>query len=265
MSAQSEAIVALRADDRPPAAEAEGQSLASLEAALALLEELERQAQQEQADQQRDELREAYEALAAREEQLIEQTADFAEAGPVTRKQRAALLGLSQDQSQLRDEADALREQVAQTLVFKRLHRRIDEAANRAANGLRRGVADAEVLNDQRQVAGLLRTMAAALEEDRQDSEFVEGQQAGGAGGGGGGQPQVIPPMAELKLLRGVQASLYEATRGLEPGGGAKIRQRLLELSTQQRELSELGQALVEQMQQAQQPLPPPPEAPSPQ
>ena len=261
VTSQGEAIVAMRAEDKPPAVDAEDTALEALEEALAMLEEIKRQAEQDQTDQQREELREAYEALAERQEGLAGQTAEMVEAGPVTRKQRAELLGLSQDQQQLGDEASALRDQVDQTLVFKRLHRRLGVLSNRAANGLRRGVADEEVLRGQRQVALLLRTMAAALEEDRQDSEFVEGQ-AGGGGGGGGGEPQLIPPVAELKLLRGVQEGLYEATRGLEtrPGAStsARMEQRLQELSTQQRELSELGREMVEQMQQSMQPAPVP-------
>ena len=258
VGSQGEAIVAMRAEDKPPAAVAEDDSLEALEQALAMLEELKRQAEQDQTDQEREELREAYLALAERQEGLAGQTAEMLDAGPITRKQRAELLGLSQDQQQLGQEASDLSEQVAQTLVFKRLHRRLDVLANRAANGLRRGVADDEVLRGQQQVALLLSTMAAALDEDRQDSEFVENQSGGGGGGGGGGEPQLIPPVAELKLLRGVQETLYRATRRLEtdpePSGSARMEQRLQELSTQQRELSDLGNQMVEQMQQAQQP-----------
>lgn len=267
VTAQGEAIVALRAAAATDAATAEDTALSSLEAALAMLEQIARQAEQDQTDQDREELRAAYTALAERQEALAEQTAERADAGPANRKQRAALLGLSQDQQRLRNDASDLSEQVGQTLVFRRLHRRVGVLANRAANGLRRGVADDEVVRDQRQVAALLRSMAAALEEDRQPSEFVENQ--AGGGGGGGGQPQLIPPVAELKLLRSVQQSLYEVTRAMSDanqssgdtsggdsgGGGARMQQRLLELSTQQRELSELGNQMVEQMQQAQQPV----------
>jgi hypothetical protein len=146
-----------------------------------------------------------------------------------------------------------LSEQVADTLIFKAIHRQIDEAAGRIVSELRRQQADDVTLMDQDSVASMLRTMADALESLRDDSEFArsEGQQDGA---GGGGEAAMVPPIAELRLLRGVQQTIYDATRRYDEAGlntaSDADRNRLLELSTRQRELATLGELLIEQMEQ---------------
>jgi hypothetical protein len=56
-----------------------------------------------------------------------------------------------------------------------------------------------------------------------------------------------------LKLLRGMQQAIHDTTRRLDEAGvdtaSDADRDRLLELSTQQRELGTLGELLIEQMQ----------------
>ncbi|MEZ6193953.1 MAG: hypothetical protein R3C45_22130 [Phycisphaerales bacterium] len=68
--------------------------------------------------------------------------------------------------------------------------------------------------------------------------------------------------MTELKLIRGLQQVVYEQTREAEAARVGQpdepMKQQMLELSTRQRELSSLGQRLIEQMQQQQAPPGPP-------
>jgi hypothetical protein len=138
---------------------------------------------------------------------------------------------------------------VEETLLFKHLHGRIDKAVARATQKLRDGKVDAEVLADQDRIAVALRTMAHALQDALKQADFAQQRENSAAGGGQGGQarPQpLVPPAAELRLLRGLQQEIYDQTKALAdapPTGNRE--QTVLELSTQQRELSSLGRDLI--------------------
>ena len=250
-TAQAAAITALREADRPAADRQERVALEALESALAAVREQQDEAEQDDAQQQRDELRQAYVALAERQAGLVSEVAELAGGGEMSRRERAALRGVGQNQAGVRDAAAELGGRVDQTLVFKRAHRLINEAGSRAADELNRGEAGPGVDADQRRVQALLESMAAALDDQGKKPEFAEQQgEAGEGGGGSGGQPTpLVPPVAELKLLRGVQQAVYDETRRAAEGE-AVTPDRLRDLAEQQRELESLGRQLIEQMTQ---------------
>src|SRR5690606_6770257 len=95
------------------------------------------------------------------------------------------------------------------------------------------------------------------LDEQPQDEPFAGQQQGGGGGGGAGGEmPPIVPPVAELKLLRGMQEASYDQTRSLNEAGGAAGdgEAAMIELSARQRELAGLGERLMERVRQNQPP-----------
>ena len=52
-----------------------------------------------------------------------------------------------------------------------------------------------------------------ALKEEAQKKKKKEEESGGGGGGGGGGGPEkLIPPMAELKMLRSMQTEILQST-----------------------------------------------------
>jgi hypothetical protein len=70
----------------------------------------------------------------------------------------------------------------------------------------------------------------------------------GEQGGEQGDQPQpLIPPIAELKMLRSIQIQILEATRRLDRSGleGADREAELAELSRMQSDLHGVGSALL--------------------
>ena len=93
--------------------------------------------------------------------------------------------------------------------------------------------------------------------EDSQPPEDPFGQeQAGGGGAGGGGEqaggPQsLIPPIAELKMLRSMQRQILEATRRIdtERSEGDPVESRLIELSEMQSDLHGVATALIASME----------------
>ena len=113
---------------------------------------------------------------------------------------------------------------------------------------------------DQTTTARRLRLMAKALEKSKKkDDDFSDkSDSGGGGGGGGGGKPQMIPPTAELKLLREVQTMLKDDTQALAgemaDAPSADARSRLRDLANQQRELGALGETMLKKVQQQMQP-----------
>lgn len=256
--AQAAALVALRAKRADDASVSTASALDRLEEALAQIEKKREEAEQDKTQQERDELRQKYVELAQQQAALTAEVAELTAETPLSRRARASLRGLGTKQGELRTAAAELGEKVAETLVFKRTHSLIDRSAERATQTLTGGSTDARVAMDQSQVQVLLESMADALAQAGGKSEFAQdSQQGGGGSGGGAGQtPPLVPPVAELKLLRGVQQSVYDQTRSLDDqiaGQPTPLQGEVIsELGQQQRELSDLGQRLIEQMNQNQ-------------
>lgn len=258
--AQASAVESMRAKDAQQAKTAQQQSLAHLETALRKLEEKKKDQKQREEEAQRAELRKQYEALAQLQKEISEKTRTLLSAGELDRQQRSQVASLGQEEAQLQAKANTLRQEVADMVVFEHLHRRIDQKAGQAADYLKQLRSLARVSGDQKVVENTLRQLADALKEPpKQLEEFSKGEGGGGEGGEGGepGDPPLIPPLAELRLLRDVQQSLYEETRAFDDAKGAlssqaQVREETVELSGRQRELAALGDKLIEQLKEKQ-------------
>ncbi len=263
-AAQARAIQSLRQSRGPDADRQQRDALARLNEALKLLRDKQAQANQDEQQQAQRELQAKYRDLAEQQQQLIDTLKETVGDGEINRRLRVQIRRLSSEQDTIRQTAATLGDEVADTLVFRQTHRVIDAAAEQASDGLKRGDADASVQANQAEVHRLLESMAEALDPDGGNAEFAQDpSNAGGAGSGGGGESPLVPPVAELKLLRSVQQAVYEETRRLNeklqtPPTEAQST-RLTELSTQQRELSKIGRELIDNIRQAMQP--PAPEA----
>jgi hypothetical protein len=257
--AQSAAVAALRAQPIRPddAAEAEERSLELLKEALTSAEEMQQQLEEQEARRRREELIAAYRDFAEREVALRSATADLAALGELDRRAIVEARRLGNQQEEIRAGVDDLRartQEISESLVFTHVHGLIDEWALAAADGLRNGDVGLAVTDAENRIAHA--RLAEALEEEQQrQDEFAEGNQGeggGGGGGGSGGAAPLVPPIAELKLLRGIQEQVYHETRetdAREDMPDADRRQRLRDLSRRQRELHELGRRLAEALQ----------------
>lgn len=182
----------------------------------------------------------------------------------LTRRDRAVVRGIGERQDAVRARLVELRDQtegLADTIVVEYAHSRLESATSAAAQRLRAGEADTTVTRNQAAAVRLLRSLVEALNEAQQERDFREQEQDSGGEGGAqsGGSPPLIPPIAELRILREMQQEAADWTRELDadvrPDPGEKAR--LVEL---QRELATRGEALVQAvMQQA------PPQRPQPQ
>lgn len=255
---QGEAIASIRDDARGDAAAFENQAVEQLRDALKLAEKINDENNQEQAQQERDELRKEYLRLAEEEEALMGETRPFTEK-QLNRRDEARVRQLANTQWNIRQQAQELGEKVADTLVFRHMHGQIDDLAGDITNRMNNGEADALMVDDQRNIADTLRRMADALKEGQDDNEFAEeeqNQEQGEQGPSGpSGPPPLVPPVAELKLLKGAQEGLLDRTR--RAGGDQEELKvdpgSLRRLGEQQRDLAKLGEELLRMLEAQQQ------------
>ncbi len=264
--AQTRAIMALR--EAPPAAQrartAEEESLELLIEARDTAEEIQQQLQQEAQDRRRRELRQAYRELLERQVAVRAETDPYAQQDELSRRDRASLRGLSEQQSSIREDLEALLEQTQELMdaaVFEFAHRRLDFVTDEAAERLRRAEPRPALPREDQAVA-LLQGVVEALRELTPDQdEFSQGDQQGGGGSGEQqqGQQPLIPPIAELKLLRQIQAGIAQRTRAVAEGDEPREPADIEDLGAQQRELGRIGAELINRMRQQGQGGPPTP------
>ena len=242
---QRSALAALESEETDRAREDETAALADLEKAKKRLAEEKRALARREAGRERAELRREYRDLAKRQRGLREATVPIAERENPGRAARAEAIALGHKQSDIGIAARELRSKVEKRVVFGGLHDTIAAASDAAADALRGGAPSAATLARQRLIADALEQMARALAPESERADFRG--PAGGRGGGGasgGGSTRVVPPAAELRLLKGMQETLARRTRR-----AARDGQPVAGLARRQRALAELGRSLLRRLE----------------
>lgn len=260
---QATAVQELRATPvaKPAAIDAETQSLARLNEALDLAQKLAREAAQEMSNKQRKELVEEYGKVLAQQVEVLKQTEELAgTAAPQRdRRWRSSSLSTGNTQADIRVELTKIGEKVKETIVYQSVHQQMDTWAGDASASLRQAKPDAVSVFDQKMIVRSVEALIDALKQDPSEDEFAEANSGnGGQSGGQGNQPQqqpLVPPLAELKLLRTKQQMLLDMTKTYnEQPADADPQGRVLRLLTdQQTNLADVGDRLIESMNQQQQ------------
>jgi len=229
---------------------AEEESLARLREAKGEAEKVDKGEEAREQQEKRRALRTAYRELLEREQRIRERVGGLASVEELTRRDRASVRALGEEQTAVRVELAAVLEQtkdLQEAKIFVFTHARLDEAAGRAADGLRVGEARVALPHVDRVVSLLQGLMRALSNDPRNDKEEKFSENAGGESGGGqgGGESPLIPPLAELVLLREMQAQIAVETRAMDE---AREGRDVEPLSAAQRELAEIGKALIEKM-----------------
>lgn len=252
--AQQRAITSLRAipRDTESALDAERESLSALIDALAEAKRLQEQIEQEAMDRQREEIKQAYIVALAAQKELRERTRLVAGGAQPDRRTRAELRRFAVEQDALSESVRELKkttQELEDAVVFRFAHRKLDTALGRAQASLEEADS-ARALHAQGRAIVLLRSLIDALAEDENgdDDNFNEGSGGGSGGGSQGGEQELIPGGAQLKLLRAIQSDLLDRTRAIDDGLSAT--EELGEVGSEQRELSEVGQTLIDELTQ---------------
>jgi hypothetical protein len=267
--AQGAVVVALRAE--PVAADgamaAENRSLELLREARDLAQELEQAVEARETMRQREELVARYRVLEERQVSVRDDTLELVEQRELDRRQLIEARGLGRQQEEIRqglDELAASTREIQDSPIFLRVHDMMDDWSAWATDALISGEVSVAVSDRQQRVADSIGRLIKALEDLIQEpGEFAGGggQQGGSGQGQQQGRPPLIPPMAELMLLRGMQEQVYNETRNLDARRDLEAgdrQERLEDLADDQQELLELGEEMAESLGN----VPPAPEAP---
>lgn len=255
--AQADAIASLRLGS-PDLGEADAHERTSLRNLREARDEAKRQderAEQRDIERQRAELRDAYRQALERAVSVQAEAKPLVERDPVdrelTRRERTQARQLGTTLGDLRRSLAELREktsELAESGLFNYAHQRLDRSLENAAGPLIAGEAPRSVRAEIEATVRVLSSLVAALDNDQnRDDEFREDEASGGGGGGGGGggEQPLVPPIAELRLLKMMQQEALERTRAAtDPTSG----ERLDEVARLQRDLAERGKVLIEQM-----------------
>ncbi len=251
--AQSAAVVTLRSQppDFPEADANERVSLKRLQEALEEASRMDDEAQEREEDRKRAELKKAYKEL------LELQVAIVGDVSPMIgreldRRQRSLARALGERQEVVRGRMADLREKTSEfeeVRLFDYAHSRFETVASRAARTLEEGRAPAGTGRDLATAVRILQGLVQALDEAQsKKDEFKDDEpQEGDGGGGQSGKPPLIPPMAELKLLRAMQAEAFDRTRDIE---GDADPGELEAIGRLQRDLAEHGAQLLDKLMQ---------------
>lgn len=248
--AQGAAVALLRKEpvQEDTVRNAQEKSLDLLNKALELAKQIDEQAAEREAQRKAAELKKAY------REMLTEQVAIKGETDPLvgveaTRRTRAAARALAERQQALKDRLVELQDktaELAEAVVFEYAHRRLDQAMGQAAAALAEGDATAAVARQQKSAVQILQALVQALDNRRKDrDEFRENPEGGGGGGGGGGPQPLVPPIAQLKLLRAMQIEAAELTREAADSG---VQTAIDDAGQLQQDLAARSEALLKKM-----------------
>jgi len=253
---QNDAITALRAEpqNQATARQSELSAMAHLQAALEEAQRQDEQAADRQAQQLREELRSKYQDALDQQAQISLETSPLV-GQPLNRRQRAAARQLSGREDSL---SDVLRtmleetEELSEAPIFSLAHDQLEQLFDSVSAELNEQSVDPMVSSDQQGIATILTALIDVLgnQSQPQSDEFEDGQGGDGGGQGGGGQEPVIPPIAQLQLLRTLQQLAATQTRALSEQD-APDQNRVRKNGQMQRELAEKGQRLIEEMNPA--------------
>ncbi|QDU31986.1 hypothetical protein KS4_00140 [Poriferisphaera corsica] len=246
---QGEAILGIRALSRDMTERAEERAVALLSEALKRVREQERQQELEELIEERAALIERYRALASMQRTIRDKTGVLGQSNEKGRKLRVKWLAVAKEEGEVREKAAELGEEVKEHVVFVYEHGRVDDDADQVQQMFRRGVRREDELRGairlQERIVRSLEMMADVLEQQNEESQYAMNESGGNSGGGdgaGGEDAKMIPPIAELRLLRAMQLDVNEKTVEED-----EVRD-MAELSQRQMDIAQLGEQMLKKM-----------------
>jgi len=231
-------------------------SLEKLNEALGTAEKLDEAAEEREQDRKRGELRSKYEE-ALKTQLGIRESALGLVGAEASRRNKAGARQLSQDQETLRLAVEAIRAEIKElkeAKVFDYAHTRLNDLMTAAAATLAEGESTQDVTRRQTSAARVLASIVDALDDRKKDDKkFREREQDQQGSGGGGGEQPLVPPAAEIKLLRAMQQEAAERTRDVGEGTSADGT-TVDEVSTLQRELAGHAKELLDRLSKRERP-----------
>lgn len=215
------ANVQLRQNDLPGAYDPpQVEALAALEDARKLVDQMKEEVDKKIEEQKREQIRKVYERVKEAQLKLNTETARIdksprKEDGTLKREDLIRLGQLPGEQAKLSEEIKALEERLAalQSIVYVWANKDIADSMDQVKSRLNDKITGAPAQVEQARVVKQLEMMIKSLQENPIQSKFAQD----GGGGGEGAQQQAgrLPDESELRLLKGLQGAVNDATSEL--------------------------------------------------
>ena len=204
--------------------------------------------------QDREDLSSRYEALAEREVDVYQSSINL-QGGEVDRRAKFDLRRLSRIQEEIRLElADIIASvpELEEAGIFQHAHERLDDLATRVRETLASGRMDSITLFQEQTIIRQLHGLSESLKQGSGEEGFSRSQPtSGGESSQGSGQQPLVPPVAEIKLLRSMQQEILESTEVVNTGihlSPVHQHEILGHLAFQQDALAELGLDMIRKL-----------------
>lgn len=261
-NAQNASISALRATPPEPGRAEQSQrgALQNLHNALEEAQRLDEQAAQRQAQRARQELRKAYEQALDTQSRIHDESVAL---GPdaLGRRERSQARAIAQQQTELQQQLGEMPQQtegLSEAPMFTLAHTQLDRLMHQSSSGLDERQISPSTLLSQRQSMVILSSLIEVLQDQQQQQpeDFDDGSSQGGgqSGGQSGGEEPLIPPIAELRLLRSLQQLVADQTRSMSEQTTPPDPSQVRAVGELQQQLFEQGANLIERMSPAPQP-----------
>ena len=243
------------------------ESLDSLRSALELAR-IEQDAAQKKADDRRkDEIRSTYLDLSELQAAIYLESSDLL--GEIvdepSRRQIMRLRRLSIDQESIRLQLEGLLElhpDLTESLLVTGIHEMVDAWSLDVSETLSEGDIDLRTLDQESMIMDSILNLVSALQDDPAQQETFEQNEeesrSGGEESGDGSsdsEPEpLIPPLAELEMLRALQEQVYARTIRAKKNSDGDTR-TLDDIADMQKRLHDLGTRLLEQMMEQDEPV----------
>ncbi len=261
----SESAAALYGSHQPAALDPEKNALASLDAAIKKLEQ-----QKADVDDKIKDKDLAY-FIKQYEEIVAEQKAEKATSDAVDSRRQAAAdkqvdrLGLIQlaklatGQGSLADRVASLSadDKLKDFSVVLWMNTIIRESMLASRDNLKKAQTGLALASAQQNSIDRLQDIIDALKEEKaKQSDFKKDQPPGGGGGGGGQKPPLVPPLAQLKLLRAMQVVINGQTASVaknidnapDDGTRTQLQSEASRLGKQQGEIKNIATDIIKKL-----------------
>ncbi|RIK68342.1 MAG: hypothetical protein DCC65_03905 [Planctomycetota bacterium] len=251
-------------DEKDPgkAAEAQAKALEKLEEAQRELEKKLEQLRKEQQEELLAALESRFKAMLARQLEVNKGTDRLDELGAANwrRADQLELADIAQKQTWVGEEAEKalyILKEEGTTVVFPQVVEHVRDDAAEAARLLTAANTGGTTRGIQAAIVDTLRELIEAIEKKQAENEAGEGNQNSGEQDQNKNQP-LLPPSAELKLLRSCQLRVNEATQRLDSDVGSagqetdEVRERRIKLARRQQQVHDMARSMHEAIRQAQ-------------
>lgn len=260
------ATVELFKGQGPQSIKPQDDALAALDKALEKLKEEKKKVDEQLKDKDLAAFRKEYEAIKAKQEELKTETDAIAKRketrGELMRPDLLKLGAHATSQGELSGKVDDLSkdEKLSKYDVIVFINSQITDAMGDAKGRLSKAQVGTQVASAQQTAIDRLDDIINALkeEQDREKDPFEKPDSGGGSGSGGGGKPPLIPPVAQLKLLKALQTVVNTDTtrthKGIqtaaEEAAKTELKEKAVKLGQQQDKIHDIAKKVVDSLKQ---------------